>query len=377
MAILFFISIGFIVYTYAVYPLIVYVWGTVFPKKVQTRYEFVPVSIVLAVRNGEEHIESRLQDLMSQDYPAELVDIIIVSNGSTDKTVEIAKSIRDPRVRVIEIEEPVGKAGAINVGVGSAKHDIVVFADVRQSFGEAAISELVAVFFDERVGAVSGELIIGRTEESEVKEGVGLYWEYEKLIRRKESEIDSVVGATGSIYAIRRSLYVPLPPQTLLDDFLVPMRIVLQGFRVVFARSAKAYDRTSGTSSHEFSRKVRTLAGNFQALAFESNLLNPAKNRVFFQMISHKLARLAVPYFFVLALLTNLSLRGTFWDITLAIQLLFYLAILLRFTPLKKSRYGGIVRVAWTFAVLNTAAVVGLWVFATGKDKEAWRPDRT
>jgi cellulose synthase/poly-beta-1,6-N-acetylglucosamine synthase-like glycosyltransferase len=372
---LFTASIVFLVYTYLLYPVILVVWAALVPKRVRKRYAPVPLSVVLAVRDEEKHIKARLADFVQQDYPGELIEIIVVSDGSKDRTAAFARSIGDPRVRVVELESPAGKSEAVNIGVRHASHEMIVFADVRQRFSPNAFSELAANLADEKVGSVSGELVIEQTEKSEIGEGVGLYWSYEKLIRRKESEIDSVVGASGSIYAIRKRLFIPLPADTLLDDFLVPMRIVLQGYRVVFERGARAYDRATERTSHEFSRKVRTLAGNFQALELERHLMDPFGNRVFFQMVSHKLTRLVAPYFLVTALATNLFLEGAFFRLTLILQVLFYLALFLRFTPLVATRVGGPIRVAWTFAVLNAAAVAGLCVFLAGKEKAVWRKD--
>ena len=372
MILLFWICVAFVIYTYALYPMMIAIWGSTFPRRVDKKYETMPLTVVLAVRNEERHVQARLENLLTQDYPADMVEVVVVSDGSDDKTVEIAQSFDSKVVKVIDAPAG-GKAAALNLGVAAASHDIIVFADARQRFSENAFAELVAMFADDTVGAVSGELIITQKRESEVGEGVGLYWQYEKLIRRMESAVDSVVGATGSIYAIRKQLFRELPPNTLLDDFVVPMRIVLQGSRVVFSRSAKAFDWTAERGAHEFRRKVRTLAGNFQAMAFEPALLNPSKNRVFFQMVSHKLTRLAAPYFMVAALVSNLFLDGPFFAFTLWLQFVFYATVLLGFTPLVSARVGGIVRVAWTFAVMNAAAVMGLWVFITGKDKMVWK----
>ena len=369
----FFVSVAFVAYTYAVYPLLIMAWGTVFPKRVEKRYRTVPVSIVLAVKNEEINIKARIDNLLGQDYPKELVEIIVVSNDSTDETVKLAESFEDDRVVVLETEGPMGKSGALNLGVSKASNDIIVFADARQRFGDNVLAELTALLYDEKVGAVSGELIIERGIGSEIHEGVGLYWQYEKLIRRMESSVDSVVGATGSIYAIRRKLYVPLAPHTLLDDFMVPMRIVLQGSRVIFSRSAQAFDLSSSTAAEEFRRKVRTLAGNFQAVAMEHDLVNPLRNRVFLQFVSHKLMRLAVPYFCVLALVSNLFLSGPFFTATLILQVLFYLTGILNVTPLSSAPIGKLIRVSWTFLILNAAAVVGLWVFLTTRDAAIWK----
>ena len=376
MAVLFALSIGVVAYTYVAYPVLLAIWAALAPKRFKRTRAPAHVSVVLAVRDEEKHIEARLANFFDQDYPPELIEVIVVSDGSVDRTVELARSVGDPRVRVVELERPEGKAQAVNVGVARATHEIVVFSDARQMFSRNAFIELVSALSDERVGGVSGELVVAGAEGSEVGEGVGLYWNYEKFIRRKESDVDSVVGASGSIYAIKRSLFVPLPPNTLLDDFLVPMRIVLQGHRVVFERSAKAYDRAPERAAQEFSRKVRTLAGNFQALAFERRLLNPLKNRVFFQMVSHKLVRLVVPYFLVTAFVSNVFLEGPLLKTILALQALFYLSPLIRFTPLAPTRAGAIARVVWTFLVLNAAAVAGLWVFARGKEKDTWKRPR-
>ena len=232
---LFFISAGFIVYTYVVYPLVIYVCGTLFPRAVEKRYQALPLSVVLAVKNEEINIKTRIENLLAQEYQEDLIEIIVVSDGSTDRTVELARAFEDERVKVIESPTPMGKSGALNIGVEHASNDIIVFADARQKFGDNVFAELVAMFYDESVGAVSGELVIERGISSEVHEGVGLYWRYEKMIRHKESAVDSSVGATGSIYAIRRELYRPLAPHALLDDFIVPMRIVLlTGDRIPF-----------------------------------------------------------------------------------------------------------------------------------------------
>lgn len=375
MELLFIVSVAFIGYTYVGYPLIILLWAELFPRLVEKRYRSVPVSVVLAAKDEEINIKTRIENLLEQEYPAELIEIIVVSDGSTDRTVELARQF--DAVRVIESRQSVGKAGALNIGVKNASNDIIVFADARQRFAPNVIAELVALLSDESVGAVSGELIIEPGIGSEVHEGVGLYWEYEKIIRRSESAASSVVGATGSIYAIRRNLFVPLEPHTLLDDFVVPMRIVLAGHRVLFARSARAYDLSSATAGQEFARKVRTLAGNFQAVAMEPRLMLPTDNPVFFQFVSHKLARLLVPYFCLLALVSSALAGGTTFTVLFWLQVAFYTAGLLSQTPLAGRRLGRLLRVPWMFMVLNAAAVAALWVFITGRDRRVWKKTQT
>lgn len=370
---LFWICVLFIAYTYVGYPAAVVLWGTYFPRRVEKRYGTVPVSVVIAARDEEINIRARLENLRAQEYPGELVEIIVVSDGSTDRTAQVVRELGDDGVKLLETPGAVGKAEALNLGVAHASHDLIVFADARQRFEPNVIAELVAMLADERVGAVSGELVIERGVGSEVGEGVGLYWNYEKLIRRMESNVYATVGATGSIYAIRKRLYVPLERHALLDDFLVPMRIVMQGYRVLFVRSAKAHDLASSTVSQEFARKVRTLAGNFQAMALEPRLLHPTANPVFVQFVSHKLTRLLVPYAFALAVVASALAGGWFYTFAFWLQVVVFAAGFLNHTRMREGFAGRLLRLSWTFTVLNAAAVMGLWVYATGKERTVWK----
>jgi cellulose synthase/poly-beta-1,6-N-acetylglucosamine synthase-like glycosyltransferase len=231
-----------------------------------------------------------------------------------------------------------GKANALNAAVLRATHPILVFADARQRFAPDAIRRLVAHFDDPLIGAVSGELVLdcedtvaaveGETA-STIAEGVGAYWKYEKWLRRREAEVSSTVGVTGAIYAMRRYLWQCLPTDTLLDDVLGPMRLVLRGYRVTFEPAARAYDEAAPDASHEFRRKTRTLAGNFQLLVHEPRVLVPGMNPVWVQFVSHKIARLLVPYALIAVFATNAALAlaagsGLFYRLVFAAQLLFY-----------------------------------------------------
>ncbi|MCZ6765792.1 MAG: glycosyltransferase [bacterium] len=360
---IFIISISFLAYTYAVYPLIILGWRIFAPRRVEARYSHRPVSVVLVVRNDEDFIEERLRNILSQDYPRDLLEVVLVPDGTTDRTLEVARSTGGSRVRILETGPIAGRADAINRGVAAAANDIVVFGEVRQRFGESAIAELTAMFHDRAVGAVSGQLIVRLGSDSDMREGVGAYWKYERALRSLESRVDSVVGATRAIYAIRRELFSPIPAATIIDNFLIPMRVILRGYRVIFVPRAKAYDWRAESRTREFRRKARTLAGHFQVIVSERSLLDPRLNPVFLQMVSHRLTRLFVPYFLVAALVSNAFLFDPFYRVTLFIQLLFYGTILLAFTPLASSRVAGLIRAVRTFAVLNAAAVMGLWVY--------------
>jgi poly-beta-1,6-N-acetyl-D-glucosamine synthase len=304
-AIAFWVAAGVIAYVYLGYPLLLAAWahigrlGGVTPAP-----NALPrVSIVLAARNEADRLEARLDNLLSLDYPPGLREVIVVSDGSTDGTADIIDRY-GAAIRSVFLPAA-GKASALNSGVAAARHEVLVFADARQAFASDALRRLVEPLADPRVAGVSGELVIVDAEaprdradkaESAVAEGVGLYWRYEKWLRQRESEVGSTLGATGAIWALRRSAWRPLPPETLLDDVLAPMRAVLAGSRVVFAPGAKAYDRGSPDALTEHRRKVRTLAGNYQLLRLEPRLLLPFANPVWLQFVSHKLGRLVVPY---------------------------------------------------------------------------------
>jgi len=367
--VIFIISVSFLAYTYVVYPLVILGWRILAPRRVGKRYSHPSVSVVLVVRNDEDFIEERLRNILSQDYPRDLLEVILVPDGTTDGTLEVARSAGDSRVRILEAGSVAGRSEAINRGVAAAGNEIVVFGEARQRFGESAVAELTAMFHDSTVGAVSGELIVRKGSDSHMREGVGFYWKYERALRKLESRVDSIVGATRAIYGIRRELFVPISPATMIDNFLIPMRVILRGYRVIFVPRAKAYDWRAESRSHEFRRKARTLAGQFQVITGEKSLLDPRRNPVFLQMVSHRVTRLFVPYCLVAALVSNAFLVGPVYRVTLLVQLLFYGTILLGFTPLASSRVAGVVRAVSTFAVLNAAAVMGLWVYLTGRHR--------
>ena len=373
MVVLFWISIFFLLYTYALYPLIMYAWAAASPRRAKKRYQSLPVSVVI-IDDGSDNLDERLTNLLEQDYPAELIELIVVTHGSGDEQGTRWPGLTDPRVRIVPSDGQIGDA--INVGVQSAANDLVVFANPGQRLNENALAELAAAFADREVGAVVGEVVIPRGQSGENAEGVGPHGEYEKLILQMESEVDSVVGANSSPFALRRQLFKALPGQTTLPDFPILMRVARQGYRVVFVRSIRALEVPSSISQ-EFARRVRDLAGSLQVLTLEKDLLVPTRNRLFFQMVSHRLARLLTPYLLVTALVSNVFLGGAFYKSTLVLQLLFYASALLRFTPLVTAPAGGLIRVAWTFTVHNIAAVLGLWVFLNDQGKTLWNRVRS
>jgi cellulose synthase/poly-beta-1,6-N-acetylglucosamine synthase-like glycosyltransferase len=326
----FWTSVVAVGYVYFGYPLIIAALARLVglaPKKAPfAPGEWPSVSIVVAAHNEAARLPSRVFNLLDLDYPGSR-EIIVVSDGSSDATAAALAPFTGA-VWLIEVPRG-GKPLALNAGVAAARGDILVFADARQRFAQDAIRELVANFSDPRVGGATGELVLECERESDastVGEGVGLYWRYEKWQRRNESQVRSTLGATGAIYALRRSLWQPLPAETLLDDVLAPMRAVLAGHRVVFDDRAIAYDRAAADAAVESRRKTRTLAGNYQILAQEPRLLLPVANPVWFQYLSHKVGRLLVPWALVALAVSSAALAGRSWAYTIAfvLQLAFY-----------------------------------------------------
>lgn len=373
MKLLFWSSILFVLYTYAGYPLLLALLSRLKARPVRGMGFAAPVSVVIAARNEESTIAGRIENLLSQEYPAGLAEIVVVSDGSTDETGAVVAGFADRNVVLLPLPEGLGKAVALNRGVGRATGEIIVFTDARQTFSPGAVRRLVQNFADPAVGCVSGELMLTDDGESGIRAEMGAYWRYEKGIRRLESASGSVVGATGAIFAIRRALYRPLPEGTILDDVLTPMTVAMQGYRVLFDGGATACDRISKSAGQEWRRKVRTLAGNWQLLTLAPSLLLPWRSPLWWRFLSHKLCRLLVPFALLAAFVTSLVCEGYIYLALLAGQSFLYAAAAAG-ALMPSARRLRFVNVPFFFMLLNAAAVAGLWLWLTGRCAASWRP---
>lgn len=324
MQIIFWLSCAFVFYVYFGYPALLLLWRKAAAKPVKKGTWEPSVSIVIAAYNERDRIEAKLQNCLDLDYPRRKLQVVVSLDGPTDGAEFVVWKYASQGVEMVHFKDHAGKAVALNRAMRQATGEIVIFADVRQKFSPNAIRELVANFADETVGAVSGELLLVDENSAEACD-VGLYWRYEKLLRSMESEIHSMAGATGAIYAIRRELFEDLPADTILDDVMTPLRIVLKGKRTVFEPAAKAYDAVACCAQAEYGRKVRTLCGNFQLLALLPQALMPWRNPVFIQFISHKVGRLLVPWALLAMFATNLFMLTGIYALTFALQAAWYL----------------------------------------------------
>jgi len=368
----FWMSATFIAYTYLGYPLWLWIRSRWCRKPVRSGPYIPFLSIIMIVRNEEKVLPRKLRNLLDLNYPDESLEIVMVSDGSTDSTNQIlSEHTANPRIRVILNPQQQGKAAGLNAAMSSVRGEIVVFTDARQQIEPDAIRVLVENFADPEIGCASGELMLGDPETGEAEQGMGMYWRIEKAVRELESAVGSVVGATGAIYGVRRKLLVNVPDEAILDDVYIPMHVVRRGARVIFDPRARAWDSPDQGTAREFTRKVRTLSGNYQLLQLAPWLLTSA-NPLRFQFVSHKVLRLVVPFALLATLLASFLTPGVFYRGAVILQLAFYtlsflgLAHFLRRGPLAR-----VADAARTFVLLNSAATVAFANFVAGR-KAAW-----
>lgn len=327
------------------------------------------MTVVIAARNEAGQIGARLRNLLDNGYPAERLRILLVDDGSDDGTTQIARALGDPRIRVLRQATPAGKAVALTTAMCEVDSELTVFADARQRFVPGALAALAAPFADRRVGAVTGELQLMRSDDpAQPVASSGAYWRLERALRAAEAELGWAHAASGAIYAIRSRLFRPMPAGLILDDLYTPLQVLRAGARIVHAPNAIAQDSAGQQLAGEFRRKLRTLTGNWQLIAAQAWLLDPRRNPAWFPWVSHKLSRLLAPWALLIALVasafaTDPLTRALFW-LQLAAYLLAAAAIaapvVARRVPLAGS--------AGSFLTLNAAALLSLPMFLGRRD---------
>jgi poly-beta-1,6-N-acetyl-D-glucosamine synthase len=365
MKLLFWLSLALVAYAYFGYVIWLSLWVRLHERPI-LRMPIVPdVSIIIAARNEEANLPAKLENLRLLDYPRNQMQVVISSDGSTDRTAAILRE-HDSHILPVILNQSNGKAGALNEAVKRATGEILIFLDARQFVDPGAVLELVSCFADPAVGAVSGELLLETSSTARSSDALGIYWKIEKTVRKLESSSGSVVGVTGAIYAMRRDLFTEIPLGTILDDVFVPMQVARKGKRIIFHPLAIARDRIFSEKGKEFSRKVRTLTGNYQLLRLAPWLLTLA-NPLLFRFISHKLLRLLVPLLLVFMLSASAVLKDTFYRTAFWLQILFYVAA--AFGALSPpSRKFKPIAIAYTFVMLNAAAALAFCNFVAKRD---------
>jgi len=368
--VVFWCSLTIVAYTYAGYAALV----TVLARRrgvAPLQSDATPaLTVVVAAYNEVGRIGARVSNLLGQDYPAEQLRVIVVSDGSTDGT-EHAVASDDRRVRVLALRENCGKATALNAALAVVETELVVFTDARQAFAPDALRRLVAAFADPSVGAVTGELEIASATGAESP--AGLYWRMEKHLRSCEARIGWLHGVSGAVYALRTGLFRALPADTLLDDMWIPLHAVFARYRIWMARDAIAYDIASGSATEEYRRKLRTLAGNWQLLERLPRLLNPWRNPVFVAWLSHKFLRLLAPWLLIAAFISSMLINDPFYQFAFQAQCAAYgLAIVALLAP-RMAAHVPLLPAAASFVMLNAAALLSLPASVARDARVLWR----
>ena len=372
---LFCLSVFGVVYPYLGYPVLLWILGKVFGKELSVtgaETTFYPsVTMIIPVCNEEKRIERKIANTGALHYPTDQLQVLVVSDGSTDRTVELIRKHASPAITLVELPVRGGKAAAVNAGLGQARHDIVVFSDASIELEPNALRNIVQGFRDPGIGCISGEDMIAESG------GEAWYGRYELLVRRLESKVHSIVGASGSFYAQRRVLCAPFT-EGLAPDFLSVLRTVEQGFRAVSEPAAVGMMTSVKDSKQEFDRKVRTLIRGMTALFAYRRVLNPLRFGVFaIEMLSHKILRWSVPFFLITALVSSLLLIDSPWFLFVSfVQIVFYLTALLAWwgwSLIRRSLPG---KIALYFSMVNAAILVAWMKYATGVRQELWTPSQ-
>ncbi|HEY3328864.1 MAG TPA: glycosyltransferase family 2 protein [Capsulimonadaceae bacterium] len=378
--ILFATSWAIVLYTYVVYPIVLAVVAKLVRARDVHPYPLADdalptVTMIVAAHDEADVLPAKLANTWEIDYPADKLTLLVGSDGSSDATEEILAAEPDPRLRSFPFAERRGKISVLNDLVGEANGDILVMSDANTIYAPDAVRRLVAHFADERIGCVSGEL---RLDNGGGVSGEGLYWKYENWIKRNSSRLGFLIGCNGGIYAIRRSAYVKLREDTIVDDFVICLNVLRQGSRVILDRTATATEPACDSAADEMVRKIRIGAGGWQAVTMTGDLLSPTKGIVAAAYWSQKVLRWASPVFILLALIANVALvHIPAFAALLAIQVA---GIAISATAAKTMLGSSIpkaLRPITYFYLMNYALLCGLWRFLTNTQRVTWERGTT
>jgi cellulose synthase/poly-beta-1,6-N-acetylglucosamine synthase-like glycosyltransferase len=365
-----------ITYSYVVFPLVLLV-ATRFRRRnsdpllqtEETAVEWPRVTMLVAAYNEAAVIQDKIQNCLAIDYPSDRFRVVIASDGSDDATNDLVGACSDPRIRLLAYTQRRGKIGTLNATIPTLEDEILVMSDANTMYAPDAVRALVRHFADERIGCVCGELVLESPDGG--GSGEGLYWKYETLLKRLESQLGFLLGATGGIFAIRRSLFRPLPPTTIVEDFVTPMKILEGGYRVRYEPKARATETTAPTMQEEMRRKTRIGAGGFQAIGLTAAMLNPLRGWPALGYWSHKVLRWFVPFLMLGALLSNVVLAAEpMFAEFLVIQLLAYAIGLQGLSPRPIDHK--LIRPIRYFFLMNLALFIGFFRFLRGTQRVTW-----
>jgi cellulose synthase/poly-beta-1,6-N-acetylglucosamine synthase-like glycosyltransferase len=379
--VVFWASAALVLYVYAGYPLLARLLGAVADRRVRTADpgSFQPtVTVAIAAYNEAAHIEATVRNKLESDYPADRLQVVVVSDESDDGTDAIVEGIGDPRVRLVRQEPRQGKTAGLNLIVPDIDSEVVVFSDANSLYRPDTIGHLVAALADPEVGYVTGRMVYKAPDGSLTGEGCSAYMVYENRLRTWETQLGSIVGVDGGVDAVRRSLWTPMRPDQ-LPDFVEPLSVREQGHRVVYAPDALLYEDALAAEADEFRMRVRVSLRAMHALKDKAALLNPVRFGLFsWQLMSHKVLRYLAFLGFLGALLANLVLSwqaGGVWSLLFAGQVVFYVTAVYGRTMNRQGQTPPkVVGLAYYLCVLNLASALAFWQFLRGKKQVTWKP---
>lgn len=382
-------ALGVVLYAYVGYPPLIWVLSRLFGRRNRwpevTDAELPSLSLVIAAYNEVAMVKARIENALLMDYPAGKLEIIIASDGSTDGTNEVVRSYAHRGVKLLAYAPRRGKAAVLNDAIPSVRGQVVMLSDANTFTEPMAARQLAAWFTDASIGAVCGKLVL--TDPENGKNVDGIYWKYETWIKMCESRLGALLGSNGGIYAIRKSAYVPIPDDTYVDDFVIPLLAKAHHpMRIVYDHHAKAYEETPANMASEFHRRARIGAGGFQAIGILRRLLSPLHGWIFFTFLNHKLLRWIGPFLLLYALVANalliqlLTIPGIgqqtllpWLSGLLAAQVVFYVSSLFTAVIPNRPRFLKILRLPAMFTLMNVALGVGFYRWMLGRQKATWK----
>jgi cellulose synthase/poly-beta-1,6-N-acetylglucosamine synthase-like glycosyltransferase len=373
---IFWIAVVGIAYVYFGYPLLVYVGSRLFNRPVRKVDHQPTVSIVIAAYNEVAHIGETLENKLALDYPVASLQIIVVSDGSSDGTDDVARRFESRGVRVLRQEPRNGKTGALNLALRHATGDVVVFADANSLYAKDALRHLVSNFADPTVGYVTGKLAYLNSDGSMTGDGCSMYMKYENFIRTCESAIGSLVGVNGGIDAVRRSLYSPMDPDD-LPDLVLPLRVVARGYRVVYEPAAVLSEPANANASDEYRMRVRVALRALWTLADMPSLMSIRQYGFYaWQLLSHKALRYLGFLFMAVMFVATILLWpvGAFYKVVLVGELAFIGSALLGFAAERSGQPNRLLSVPYYFVLVNAAASQAFVKFLRGERHRMWKP---
>lgn len=374
----FWASAGILIYVYAGYPLLVYMLSRTGSEPKRDLRSRLPVTVLITAYNEEASIPGKIENTLALDYPKELLDILVASDASTDRTDEIVRHYSDKGVRLIRVEGRLGKTAVQNAAVAEANGEIILFSDATTHYESDVLQKILPLFADEKVGCVAGRLIYRNEDETGVGDGATSYWGYETFIKSAESRACSMIGASGCLYAVRKDAYVPMYPEA-CSDFLISTVLYRDGLRTVFAPDAVCYEKVNRDSAKEMRMRIRVIAQTFTDLWRNRDMMNPMKSGFYaIQLISHKLLRYAVPLLLASMLFSSLLLAASsrFFAAVLIVQTVFYVLALFGWLVEWAGLRSRLLSMPQYFLLANIAAAIAFYKFLRGERYASWEPIR-